>query len=128
MLAPLMDSLLVSTMDCLHAIVDALIPAAYAQAGAPPPNPIITFLPLIVAVPVIYFLMIRPQQKRSKEMRDMLGKLAKGDELIITGGLAGRVAAIGEVYLTLEIADNVLVKVQKSAVASVLPKGTLKSL
>ncbi len=120
--------MLASLLDSLHVLVDALIPAAYAQQGVPPPNPIITFLPLIVAVPVIYFLMIRPQQKRSREMRDMLGKLAKGDEVVITGGLAGRVAAIGEVYLTLEIADNVLVKAQKSAVASVLPKGTLKSL
>ncbi|MDB5986553.1 MAG: yajC [Nevskia sp.] len=120
--------MLASLLDSLHALVDVLIPAAYAQAGAPQPNPIITFLPLIVAVPVIYFLMIRPQQKRAKEMREMLGKLAKGDEVIITGGLAGRVAVIGEAYLTLEIADNVLVKVQKGAVASVLPKGTLKNL
>ena len=115
-------------LDFLHAFADMLIPAAYAQGGPPAPNPIVTFLPLIVAIPVIYFLMIRPQQKRTREMRDMLGKLSKGDEVAITGGLAGRVTAIGEVYLTLEIADNVQVKVQKAAVASVLPKGTLKAL
>lgn len=121
--------MLAPIFDVLHALADALIPAAQAQAGAAPaPNPILTFLPLIVAVPFIYFLMIRPQNKRNREAREMLGKLAKGDEVVVTGGLAGRVAAIGEVYLTLEIADNVQVKVEKAAVGKVLPKGTLKSL
>ena len=58
----------------------------------------------------------------------MLEKLAKGDEVVTTGGIAGRITGIGEVYLTIDLADNVLVKVQKSAVATVLPKGTLKTL
>ena len=110
-------------------LLDLLIPAAYAQSGAAQPsNPIMTFLPLIVMVPLFYFMLIRPQMRRSKEARDMLGKLAKGDEVITSGGLAGRIAAIGEVYLTVEIAAGVEVKMQKSAITSVLPKGTLKTL
>ena len=83
---------------------------------------------LLVMIPLFYFILIRPQMKRSKEARQMLSSLAKGDEAVINGGLAGRIVSIGEVYLTLEIADNVQVKVLKSAVSSVLPKGTLKSL
>jgi preprotein translocase subunit YajC len=66
--------------------------------------------------------------KRSKEHRDMLGQLAKGDEAVTSGGLAGRVVAIGEGYITLEIADGVSVKVQKTSITAVLPKGTLKNL
>ncbi len=77
---------------------------------------------------VFYFLIIRPQSKRAKEQRSMLGQLAKGDEVIITGGLAGKVIAIGENYLTLEIAEKVEVKVQKAAITTVLPKGSLKNL
>ena len=68
------------------------------------------------------------QMKRSKEHRDMLGKLGKGDEVITSGGLAGVVREIGENYLTVEIADNTPVKMQKSAIVSVLPKGSLKAL
>jgi preprotein translocase subunit YajC len=110
-------------------LLDLLIPAAYAQSGAAQAqNPIMTFLPLIVMIPLFYFMLIRPQMRRSKEARDMLGKLAKGDEVITSGGLAGRIASIGEVYLTVEIATGVEVKMQKSAITSVLPKGTLKTL
>ncbi len=110
---------------------DWFISSAYAQqaAGVPnsPANLLMTWLPLLL-IPVFYFLLIRPQQKRAKEQRDMLTKLAKGDEVVINGGLAGRVAHIGEAYLTLEVADKVEVKVQKNAVSSVLPKGSLKNL
>ena len=110
-------------------LLDLLIPAAYAQSGAAPaPNPIMSFLPIIVMIPLFYFMLIRPQMRRSRETKDMLGKLAKGDEVVTSGGLAGRIASIGEVYLSIEIADKVEVKVQKSAVSTVLPKGTLKTL
>jgi preprotein translocase subunit YajC len=108
-------------------VLDLLISPAYAQ-GAPQGDPFMSFLPLIVLVILFYFMLIRPQMKRSKEHRDMLGKLAKGDEVITSGGLAGVVREIGENYLTVEIADNVPVKLQKSAITSVLPKGSLKSL
>lgn len=116
-------------MNLAASFLDLLIPAAYAQGGAAAqPSALMTFLPLIVMIPLLYFLMIRPQQKRNRELREMTGSLAKGDEVVINGGLAGKVTAVGEVYLTVEIADGVNVKVQKSAVGSVLPKGTLKNL
>ena len=108
-------------------MLDFLISPAYAQ-GAPQGDPFMSFLPLIILVVLFWFMLIRPQMKHSKEHREMLGKLAKGDEVITSGGVAGVVREIGENYLTVEIADNVPVKMQKSAVVSVLPKGSLKSL
>ena len=108
--------------------MDFLIPNAYAQgaAGAAPGNPFITFLPLIVLFGIFYFLMIRPQMKRQKELRKMIADLAKGDEVVTNGGLAGRVDDLGDGFLSLEIASGVKVKVQRQAIAAVLPKGTLK--
>jgi len=75
----------------------------------------------------MYFMMIRPQAKKQKEHRAMLAALAKGDEVVTNGGLAGRVEEVGESFLTIEIAPNVKVRLQKGAVSQVLPKGTLKS-
>jgi len=109
-------------------VLDFLISPAYAQAAASQGDPFMSFLPLIILVVLFYFMLIRPQMKRSKEHREMLGKLAKGDEVVTGGGLAGVVREIGENYLTVEIADDVAVKMQKSAVVSVLPKGSLKTL
>jgi len=111
-------------------LLDLLISPAYAQQGAGPAGPslITNFLPIIILLPLFYFMLIRPQMRRTRETREMLGKLAKGDEIVTSGGLAGRIVGIGEVYLTVEIAQGVEVKVQKSAVGSVLPKGTLKTL
>ena len=108
-------------------MLDFLISPAYAQS-AQQSNALVQFLPLVFLLVLFYFLLIRPQTKRSKEHKDMLGKLAKGDEVVTTGGLAGVVRDIGENYLTVEIADGVVAKLQKSAVASVLPKGSLKAL
>lgn len=111
-------------------LLDLLIPVAHAQSAAPQQQPglLAAIWPLLVMLPLFYFLLLRPQMKRSKEAREMLGKLAKGDEVVSSGGLAGRITAIGENYLTVEIADKVEVKFQKSAVTTVLPKGTLKNL
>ena len=81
----------------------------------------------IILIAVMYFLMIRPQMKRAKEHRGMLDKLSKGDEVITSGGIAGTVTDIGDNFITIEVADNVRVRVQKAAVGNVLPKGTLKS-
>jgi preprotein translocase subunit YajC len=108
-------------------VLDFFISPAYAQA-AQQPSALVQFAPLVVLVVLFYFMLIRPQMKRSKEHRDMLGQLAKGDEAVTSGGLAGRVVAIGEAYVTLEVADGVSVKVQKAAITAVLPKGTLKNL
>ena len=110
--------------------LDFLIPVAHAQAaGAAPaaPSMISTLLFPIILIAIMYFLMIRPQMKRQKEHRAMLDKLAKGDEVITSGGIAGTVAAIGESFVTVEVANGVQLRVQRAAIANVLPKGTLKS-
>ena len=83
-------------------------------------------MPLIL-IGVMYFLMIRPQMKRAKEHRSMLEALSRGDEVITNGGIAGVVTDIGDNFVTVEIADNVRVRVQKSAIGNVLPKGSLKA-
>jgi len=108
-------------------VLDFLISPAYAQAGAQQPNALVQFAPLAILVVLFYFMLIRPQMKRAKEQRLMLDKLAKGDEVITGGGLAGRITGIGEVFLTLEVADKVEIKIQKQSVTAVLPKGTLKA-
>ena len=112
-------------------LLDALIPAAHAQAAAgaaAAPNPWLQLVPLILLFVVFWFLLIRPQMKRQKEHRQMVDKLAKGDEVVTSGGIAGRIDEVGESFLTVEIADGTKVKLQKGAVSAVLPKGTLKSL
>ena len=109
-------------------LLDFLIPAAHAQAtGAAPAGGLGTLMFPILLVVIMYFLMIRPQMKRAKEHRAMLDKLARGDEVIVAGGLAGTVADIGENFVAVDIADGVRVRVQRSAIGNVLPKGTLKS-
>lgn len=85
-----------------------------------------SMLPLVLMFVVLYFIMIRPQMKRQKEHRAMIEALAKGDEVVTTGGLFGRVTAIGEGQLTLEIASGVEVQIQRGAVTQVLPKGSVK--
>jgi len=109
-------------------VLDFFVSPAYAQQAAAQPSLVMQFAPLMVLIVVFYFLLIRPQMKRTKEHRQMLDKIAKGDEVVASGGLAGRVSGIGEAYLTVDIAEGVSVKIQKQAITSVLPKGTLKSL
>ena len=110
------------------------ISQAFAQAPAPAAAPdsflgsLGSMLPLLLMFVVLYFVMIRPQMKRQKEHRQMVDKLAKGDEVVTSGGIAGRIDDVGESFLTVEIADGTKVKLQKGAVSAVLPKGTLKSL
>ena len=87
-----------------------------------------TFLPLILMFVVMYFLMIRPQQKKAREQREMMDALAKGDEIVTAGGILGRVSKVSDTYVTIEVAPNTDVVVQKHAVTTLLPKGTLKSL
>ncbi|NMF97878.1 preprotein translocase subunit YajC [Aromatoleum toluolicum] len=103
---------------------------AYAQAaaGGDPTGGLMGMLPLILMFIVLWFLMIRPQMKRAKEHKAMVSALAKGDEVVTQGGIAGRVTQVGDSYLRIEIADNVNILVQNQAVATVLPKGTLKTL
>ncbi len=107
-----------------------LISSAYAQAAgaADPGGSMMQFLPIILMFVVLWFLMIRPQQKRAKEHKAMLDALAKGDEIVTGGGIAGRVVKVGENFVAVELADGVEVQVQKPAISLVLPKGTLKAL
>ncbi len=85
-----------------------------------------SMLPLILMFVVLYFVMIRPQMKRQKEHRAMVDALAKGDEVVIGGGVLGKVAKLGETYLSVEVAAGVELQVQRSSVLQVLPKGTIK--
>jgi preprotein translocase subunit YajC len=101
---------------------------AYAQAAATGGDPIMTFLPMVAIFVAFYFFLIRPQQKRAKETKAMLSALQVGDEIVIAGGIAGKVKKLSDNYLDLEVADNVEIKVQRAAVQLLLPKGTLKSL
>lgn len=107
-------------------MLDFLISPAYAQA-AQQPSLLAGIWPLLVLLPLFYFMLIRPQQKRAKEVREMLGKLAKGDEVITSGGLTGVIRELGESFISVEIASGVTARMQRSAIVSVLPKGTLKS-
>ena len=109
--------------------MDFLISSAYAQAaGAAQPPGILPNLLLFGGLMVaMYFFMLRPQMKRAKEQRAMIDALAKGDEVISNGGIAGRITDVGDTFVSLEIASSVTVKLQKSAISMVLPKGTLKS-
>jgi preprotein translocase subunit YajC len=106
--------------------MEFFIASAYAQ-DASPQGGLISFLPLIVIFVVFYFLLIRPQTKRAKEHRQLVANLATGDEVVTNGGLLGRITHVGESFVTVEVADNIKVKLQKHAVASVMPKGTIKS-
>jgi preprotein translocase subunit YajC len=83
-------------------------------------------LPLVLMFVVLYFIMIRPQMKRQKEHRAMIDALAKGDEIVTSGGILGKVSRLGEGFVHIEIAEGVEVQIQRAAVAQVLPKGTLK--
>ena len=86
-----------------------------------------SFLQLIIIFVIFYFLLIRPQMKRSKEHRKLVEQLSTGDEVVTNGGLLGRITKVDESFVTVEFAENVQVKVQKHAIASVMPKGTVKS-
>jgi len=104
--------------------------AAQAQSGATGQSgALMTQIPfLILMFVVFYFLLIRPQSKRAKEHRALIAALEVGAEVVTNGGILGKVTALGEQYLTLEVADGVNVKIQRAMVQQVLPKGTLKSL
>jgi len=105
-------------------ISDAMAQAG--QAAQQQPSLIASLLPLVLIFALMYFLLIRPQSKRAKQHREMVANLSKGDEVVTNGGLLGRITALGETFLTVELADGVEVKVQRQSVASVMPKGTIK--
>jgi preprotein translocase subunit YajC len=110
--------------------INVLISNAYAQtaAAAGPMDSVMQFLPIILMFVVLYFLMIRPQMKKAKEHKSLVEALSKGDEIITTGGIAGRITKVSDDFVTVAIAENVEIQMQKPAIATVLPKGTLKNL
>jgi preprotein translocase subunit YajC len=101
---------------------------AFAQGAGGAESSLMSFLPLILMFAVLYFIMIRPQMKRQKEHRNMLAAMAKGDEVVTSGGLVGKVTKVTEGYIGVEIAEGTEITVQKAAVTTILPKGTIKSL
>lgn len=100
---------------------------AWAQADAQP-DPLISFLPLILIFVVFYFFLIRPQNKRQKEHREMVANLSVGDEVVTAGGVLGKVTEIKDQFLRIEVADGVQLRVQRHTIGAVMPKGTMKSL
>jgi preprotein translocase subunit YajC len=105
-----------------------LISNAYAQAAPAGGFDIMQFLPIILMFVVLYYLMIRPQQKKAKEHKALLEALSKGDEVVTNSGIAGRITKVGDEFVTVEIAENTEVRMQKGAIVVVLPKGSLKNL
>ncbi|MDV3468968.1 preprotein translocase subunit YajC [Stenotrophomonas sp. C3(2023)] len=106
-----------------------LIPAAHAQAagGQPQGMGLSTLLFPVILIAIMYFLMIRPQMKRQKEHKALIEKIKRGDEVLTNGGLVGKVTDVGDNFVTIEVADNVRIRVQKGAIGSVLLPGTLDS-
>jgi preprotein translocase subunit YajC len=104
-----------------------MISMAYAQGtGGIFGGELMSMLPIIFMFVLLYFLMIRPQMKRQKEQKSMLDGLQKGDE-VVAAGMLGKITKVGDTFISLEIADNVVVQVQRSAVGMLLPKGTVKN-
>lgn len=106
--------------------MEFFISAAHADGGSA--SPISSIVMLVGFVAIFYFMLIRPQQKRAKEHKNLLADISKGDEISLAGGMLGRVAKVTDEFLVIEIANDVSIKVQKAAVTAVLPKGTLKAV
>ena len=104
-----------------------LIAPAFAAAAPGAEASFMSFLPMIVIFAIFWFLMIRPQQKKAKEHRAMLEALQKNDEVIVAGGVVGKIVKLSEQFVTLELADNVEILVQRAAIGQRLEKGTLKN-
>ncbi len=106
--------------------MDFFISSAWAQdAGQQSPMTSVFFI--IILFVVFYFMLIRPQQKKAKQHKSMIGALNSGDEVVTNGGILGKLTDVGEHFLTIEIADGTSIKLQRHAVAAILPKGTIKS-
>ena len=107
--------------------MNLFISDAMAQASGASATPsIMSFLPMIALFVIFYFLLIRPQQKRAKEHKSMVAGLAKGDEVVTMGGVLGKITAVDENFINVEVAKGVDIKVQKASVQAMMPKGTVK--
>jgi preprotein translocase subunit YajC len=107
-------------------ISEAFAQTAPAAAGGSTESTLFSLLPLVLMFVVLYFIMIRPQMKRQKEHKAMVEAVGKGDEVVIGGGVLGRVAKLGDTYIHVEVANGVELQVQRASVVQVLPKGTFK--
>lgn len=107
--------------------MNSLISSAYAQDAAPQGDPIAFWLPMIIIFAAFYFLLIRPQQKRQKAHAELVKGLSTGDEVLTSGGILGKITAVSDHYVSLQLAKNVEIKIQKSSVSAVVPKGTIDS-
>jgi preprotein translocase subunit YajC len=105
-----------------------MIGSAYAQTTGAADGGLMGFLPIILMFVLLYFLLIRPQMKRAKDHKAMIEMLEKGNEVVTSGGLVGKITKITDAYVSLEIADNTEIVVQKQAVQTLLPKGTMKAI
>ena len=105
-----------------------LINEAWAQSVVPGGADLWSMMPIVLMFIVLYFMMIRPQMKRAKDLKAMIDALQKGDEVVAAGGVIGKISKISDSYITLQIADNVEIRVQRPAVQLVLPKGTIKGI
>lgn len=112
----------------INLISSAMAATTAANTAAPAPGGISPLLFMIAIILLFYVMLIRPQQKRAKEHRSLLTGLSKGDEVITSGGLAGKITKVNDDFIMLNVADGVEVKVQKAAIAATLPKGTLNSV
>lgn len=102
---------------------------AFAQAAdGAQPSILEALFPFIILFVVFYFLLIRPQSKRAKEHKKLVQELSKGDEVVTQGGVLGKITDVDENFIILEVSDNVQIKVQRQSVASLMPKGTIKSI
>jgi preprotein translocase subunit YajC len=111
----------------MRSVLDFFISPAMAQDAAPPGGLVSPFVLMIGLFVIFYFLIIRPQNKKQKEHREMVSALSVGDEIVTAGGVLGKVTEIGEQFLNVEVAQNVTVKIQRHTIAAVMPKGTVKS-
>lgn len=108
--------------------MDFLISPAYAQAGGQAGGILPTLIMVGLFFVFMYFMIIRPQMKRQKEHKKLLESLDKGVEVVTSGGVAGKIRQVGENFIVVEVSEGVEIRIQKNAVASVVPKGTLDSL
>ncbi|MHB8624027.1 MAG: preprotein translocase subunit YajC [Sulfuricaulis sp.] len=109
-------------------ISDAWADAPAVAGAAPQGSPFVTLIMLGVLFAAFYFILIRPQAKRAKEHKTMVAALAKGDEVVTSGGVLGRITNVSDAYVMVDIAEKVEIKVQRQAIQTVLPKGTLKTV
>jgi preprotein translocase subunit YajC len=104
-----------------------LMAEAHAQAAAPPGGGVEFFIMIGIFFVIMYFMIIRPQSKRAKEHKQLIESLAKGDEVVTSGGVLGKITDVGDSFIQMEVARGVDIRVQKSAIANLMPKGTIRS-